>query len=152
SVYDFAGRASQAIHPDGSVVRVAPVQVKGLYPAAETSTLVIQNGQVVPHPFAFALGTPEATFADGNGNVSRAVLDQAGQMVLGTECGCAWTHVVRDEHNLVLETSDMRGNVTHFSYDAHGNLLSVSDAITDGSGQATLRTYTYDPIFNELTS
>src|SRR5262249_34837246 len=62
-VYDFAGRAMQAVRKDGSMVQVAPVQVQGLRPAAATI-------DPLTAPIAAPLGPPVASYADGNGNVT----------------------------------------------------------------------------------
>src|SRR5262249_6913338 len=37
--------------------------------------------------------------------------------------------VQRDMHNLITQSTDARGDITHYSYDTRGNVTSVLDAI-----------------------
>ena len=51
-----------------------------------------------------------------------------------------------DSQNNLIETTDFNSNVFKMVYDSKGNLLSATDAV----GKTTA--YTYEPIFNNLTS
>src|SRR5262249_10926028 len=59
-VYDFAGRATQSIRADGSVVQIAPVETQGLYPPEMTV-------DPTNAPAALASSRAVSTYVDGNG-------------------------------------------------------------------------------------
>ena len=122
-IYNFAGRVETAIRPDGSVVQVDEVQTQGLYRPQQT---------INPFnaPVANGLGDAEASYADGNGNVVKTLLDQAGQEVVSRDGAGALPSVERDGNNLVTTSTNARGNVTNYTYDANGNVLTISDEIS----------------------
>lgn len=120
--YHFSGRAVGALRKDGTEVWVTPAQVRGLYPAGETA-------EPANSPPAAALRGAEATFTDGNGNVTRYLLDKAGQLVSAIDAVGRRSTVRRDAHNLVVETVDGRGHVTEYGYDDRGNVTSVRETL-----------------------
>jgi YD repeat-containing protein len=126
TLYDFAGRALSATQKDGKSLKVAPVQVRGLYRPEET---------IDPFnaPVAFALGDAESSQADGNGNVKSTILDSAGQAVSARDGGGFLPSVERNQENLVTDRTNGRGQVTEYEYDEKGNVISISDEIS-GSG------------------
>ena len=122
TAWDFAGRVTRAIRKDGSVLQVAPVQVQGLYPPDRTKE------PMDPSPAVF-LGPAESVFADASGNVTRTLLDRAGQVISIRDAVGPQPVIQRNEDNLVSDITDARGNDTLYTYDARGNLLSISDRI-----------------------
>ncbi|MDJ0674655.1 MAG: FG-GAP-like repeat-containing protein [Calothrix sp. MO_167.B42] len=122
-VYDFAGRVETAIRPDGSVVQVDAVQTQGLYRPEQT---------INPFnaPVANGLGDASASYVDGNGNVVQTLLDQAGQEVSSRDGAGFLPSVERDGNNLVTTSTNARGNVTNYTYDENGNVLTISDEIS----------------------
>ncbi|WP_164103076.1 FG-GAP-like repeat-containing protein [Candidatus Laterigemmans baculatus] len=124
TLYGFHGRATGAIRKDGTEVRVQPVQVQGLMRAEATI-------DPLNPPLASDLGEAEAQYVAANGNARRTIVDQRGQAVAAMDSLGALPTVERDpESNLVTTRIDARGNATRFTYDVHGNLLSVADGIS----------------------
>ncbi len=121
--YDFAGRASQALRKDGTLLQYQPAQVQGLLRPEETIK------PLAPPP-ANALAAAESFSSDGNGNVSRTNLDQAGQEIDSIDAIGRMDLTERNADNLVTRITDARDNSTVFRYDTLGNLLSVRDDIT----------------------
>jgi RHS repeat-associated protein len=138
TVYDAAGRATKAITKDGSLIQVNPVQTEGLYQLEENSdpfNIPVARGLV----FEGALEDykPIASYADGNGNVTQTLLDQAGQAVESSDGEGFLPFVERDENNLVTTRLNGRGNQTDYTYDERGNLLTVKDEISQQSSTPT---------------
>ncbi|MBW4497678.1 MAG: hypothetical protein KME26_32380, partial [Oscillatoria princeps RMCB-10] len=109
TLYDFAGRALSATQKDGKSLKVAPVQVAGLYRPEET---------IDPFnaPVALALGDAESSQADGNGNVKSTILDSANQAFSARDGGGFLPSVSRNESNLVTDRTNSRGQVTEYEY------------------------------------
>ncbi len=124
--YDFAGRADRAVLKDGSEIEVEPVQVQGLY--RPTETLDPLNA-----PVATALGPVEASYVDANGNQITHLLDQMGQIVASFDEVGQLPTVERNEDNLITRRTNARGNITLFTYDEQGNLLTVEDELSGGN-------------------
>ena len=122
SYYDFAGRVTKGIRKDGSVVQVAPVSVQGLYrPELTTNPLAA--------PEVFTLGAVESAYADGNGNITLSILDQAGQVVSQTDGVGTLPAVDRNGSNLVTQSTDGKGHVVNYTYDAQGNVISREERL-----------------------
>lgn len=124
TVYDEFGRAKSATHSDGSVVKVNPVSVLGLYAPDETinplSPPVTQN-QV----------KTTSTYTDSNGNVTNTTLDAAGQTVTGIDAVGKLPTVNRNEDNLVTTSTTGVGNQINYTYDEKGNVTSTVENIGD---------------------
>jgi len=56
----------------------------------------------------------------------------------------------RNAGNLVINKTDALGRVTHYDYDAQGNTTKVTRLY--GTANATSWSYTYEPVYNQLTS
>ncbi|WP_217385551.1 Ig-like domain-containing protein [Dolichospermum sp. UHCC 0259] len=121
--YDFAGRADRAIRKDGSELDFDPVQVQGLY-------LPNQTIDPVNAPVAFQLGEVTSTYTDANGKQIVNILDQAGQIVSSSDEVGLLPSVERNEDNLVTQQTDARGNITSFTYDDNGNVLSIQNSLS----------------------
>jgi RHS repeat-associated protein len=121
--YDFAGRATKATRSDGSVIQITPAQVQGLYRPDQT----INPFDVDNIPPASSVATAIASYVDGNGNVTKIELDQAGHAVRTTDAIGDLPRVVRDEHYMVTQKYDSRGNPTTYNYDSEGHLIQVQD-------------------------
>jgi RHS repeat-associated protein len=123
--YDFAGRVDRGVRKDGSVNKINPVQVEGLYrPEATTN--------ITSPPVASRLSEEIfSSFADGNGNVEVSQLDQAGQVISTfDEEGSSVSSVERNEDNLITSTVDGKGVKTEYTYDEQGNVLTIKDSLT----------------------
>jgi RHS repeat-associated protein len=130
-VYNFAGRAIESIGPDGSIVKVSPLQSQTLV----RPDLTADYKKVL---MAFPLSSRVATYADGNGNVSAFTLDDKGQVVSERDSVGALPSVVRNSQDLVTQQTDARGHVTNYTYDAQGNLLTEKDELSGTPATSTL--------------
>jgi RHS repeat-associated protein len=118
--YDFAGRADRAILKDGSQLDFDPVQVQGLYEPNKTN-------DPLKAPVAFQLGAATSTYTDANGNKIVNTLDRAGQIVSSSDAVGLLPSVKRNEDNMITQQTDARGNLSFFTYDAKGNVLTAED-------------------------
>lgn len=83
---------------------------------------------------------------DPNGLVKTITYNQAGNTAQFVEIdGGVWNDVYDSTLNLPLQSTDPYGNVTSYTYDGNGNMLTKTDP--DGN----LTTYTYDAM-NNVTS
>jgi YD repeat-containing protein len=135
NTYDFAGRAVLTIRPDGSVIQIAPSDVQGLFPTAQT----IDPAHA---PAVAAAAGPSASYTDGNGNVTSSQLNQSGQVVGSKDSLGPRGSVDRNAQNEVVQATNGLGQTTSFSYDAHGNVLSTSDSLSTNNGVFA------DPVIN----
>ena len=132
TVFDFAGRVNEVIRKDGSSITYMPVQTQGLFRPDQTTTLA----GAPPSP---DLGSQAvAQYVDANGNVTQSTLDRAGQRVTATDGNGVRPTVQRNDENLITRFTDGRGNETLFTYDDRGNVTSVSDRISRGTGSQPL--------------
>jgi RHS repeat-associated protein len=130
-VYDFAGRATKGIRSDGSVIQITPAQVQGLYRPDQTINPF--DGPNIPP--ALSVDTANASYVDASGNVTKIQLDQAGHAIQTLDTLGNQPSVVRNDHYMVTQKYDSRGNATTYSYDSEGRLILVQDA-----GQSTTST------------
>lgn len=128
--YDEFGRATYADRKDGSSVSLQAVQTRNLYSPEKTTSLF--NA-----PDAFRNRDTTATYIDGNGNVTKTELDNAGQLVDSFDRGGQQRSVIRDTQNLIAETVSGRGFTTKFDYDDSGNVTSIID--TPGTSTSSLQ-------------
>ena len=124
--YDEFGRATYAERKDGSTVTLQAVQTKSLYSPELTTDLF--NA-----PYAFSEGGKTATFVDGNSNVTKAALDNAGQLIEAVDGGGSHSRVSRNNNNLITQIVDGRSFTTDYKYDELGNLLTVREQIEGGT-------------------
>lgn len=121
--YDFAGRIQEVIHPDGSVMRFAPVQVAGLHPPDLTRDRTTA-------PLIGDLGPTVASVVDAQGHVTRTQLNVFGQTVSAQDSVGALPEVRRDADNHVTQTVNARGFETHFDTDDRGNVTQIRDELS----------------------
>lgn len=102
------------------------------------------------------LGRVEQTdLTDPRGNVRRVTYDpSAGYLLADTDAYgtslARTTTRTRNSSNLVTRVTDGLGRHTDSTYDAAGNVTSVTRLA--GTGNAVTTSYTYDAAFNQLTS
>ncbi|MBT9315957.1 peroxidase family protein [Leptothoe spongobia] len=120
--YDEFGRVTYVDRKDGSTVELQALQTQNLHRPDLTANLE-------DAPTAFSRQRPAATYVDGNGNVTQTQLDSAGQWVNGTDAAGPLAQVVRNERNLVAQTTNNRGLVTTYEYDTQGNLIQFQDHV-----------------------
>ncbi len=125
--YDFAGRANKSIRSNGTELRYNPVQTQVLRPFSETI-------DPVNSPSVSELIEIKSSFADANGNVTEALLDKQGQARQTRDSEGRRSNVFRNAQNLVTTSADGRGFTTDMTYDAQGNVLSVTDRVGSASG------------------
>ena len=124
--YDFAGRATSAIRKDGTMVQVAPVDTRSLFRPELTSDWHTAPTAKIRQP-------KESSFTLPNGNVIRTLLDGAGQATLTLDSLGQLPSVQRNSDNLVVQSVDAAGNVSRYTYDSKGNLLSMRDSFSGGN-------------------
>jgi YD repeat-containing protein len=120
--YGFHGRALRGVRTDGSIVQVAPVQVKGLFPPEKTD-----------FPFTAPSGDyqPESMQTDGNGDVEMGMLDEQGQYTqLSDALGAIIEALKRGNANLPDLVRSALGNTFRASYDAKGNPIALIDQLS----------------------
>ncbi len=123
--FDFAGRAKRSIRKDGTEIKIAPAEVRGLY--RDTSS-------EVNSPVAISIGEAQSQYVTANGNVVTSQLDRLGQVVSERDSVGTLPKVTRDARNLVESSKDARGNITLYKYHANGNLVSMTDSLSgDGA-------------------
>jgi YD repeat-containing protein len=83
SFYDTFGRATQSLRKDGSIIKVTPVQVQGLYPTAQTTNPFAAPTVVSLSPAQVA--APTAYYTDARGNVLTMGINQSGHEVSGVD-------------------------------------------------------------------
>jgi YD repeat-containing protein len=100
----------------------------------------------------------QSTVTDSLGRVSTYTMDKSKGVSHVTqisgpgcrECGQGNVSYIYDDNLNVTSMTDASGNVTTFSYDANGNILTKTEAY--GTALQRTTTYTYDPTFNQVTS
>ena len=125
--YDFSGRVIKGTRKDGTEIRVAPVQSKGLNrlddrtaadPRANAQTIDSRKGVFSTH-------------ADGKGNVTVTKLNRAGQAIFSTDGEGKSPELNRNDRNLVETITDARGNTTEYTYDEQGNVINISQPLAN---------------------
>ena len=130
--YDEFGRAEKAIQKDGSIIQVNPLQTQGLFSPELTTNPLTCSKALVEN------GTPVATYADGNGNVTQAELDRAGQNVASVDGGGSTGNIERNEDNLITTRINSLGDRTDYIYDENGNVIQTIEELTDDNATNNL--------------
>jgi YD repeat-containing protein len=137
--YDFAGRHMLSTWPDTSTREVEPIAVVGLVdPAAPTPPDAIRTADV------------EASFTDGNGNVTRFRLNVFGASTEVTDALNRTRTFQRDQDNNATLVTDPNNVDTEAGYDERGNLTTITHAKGDPQLERTT-TIEFEPVFNQVT-
>jgi RHS repeat-associated protein len=124
STYGFHGRAISAVRKDGSQISVQSPATEGLYPPE--ATMDYENA-----PMTFSLPKQaESVFVDGKGNVTRTLLDAAGQAIRKTDTMGVLPSVERDGNNLAITRRNARGDVISNTFDERGNHIASRDNLS----------------------
>src|SRR5947207_4092833 len=144
-IYGFHGRAIEAHRPDGTVLKVTPLQVQGLAdPALAPAT------KDHPAPVQTVMWTEfKARYTQPNGNERVVTLNERGQVMEESDQLGLLHRFVRDGDGHPIEVTDADGGVTRFTYDDGGNTLTKSDG---ESAPGTATVMTYEPVFDQMTS
>ena len=124
TIYGPHGRAQRSIRKDGSVLNYEPLQ-----------TSILERIVGVGEDGAFPeveQRSPEgsALVTDAIGNVTRTVLDRAGQYVSSTDSVGRRPVVSRNNENLIAGVENARQHESSFRYDDRGNLVYALDDLT----------------------
>jgi RHS repeat-associated protein len=137
--YDANGRVIQQVQADGGIIKFSYTLLNPGLPSPNTSP-VLQT--VVTDP----LGNQTTYRFDPNQFLS-AVTDASGQTTIFTLNPSQNSLVsARTGAASCPKCGNPSGGDLSFTYDANGNVLTRTDSL----GNAT--TYTYDPVFNQVTS
>jgi RHS repeat-associated protein len=122
--YDFAGRAIQGTLKNGAVIDVNPLETQGLVRPDKVSSF--QSPVVLR-----SLGDPIAQFTNANGQVTKRLLNQQGQVLSAADGGGTSGENERDSSTRLITTAQNgRGYETIYTYDSKGNVTSVTDEIS----------------------
>ena len=149
TTYDQFGRAESGVRRDNTNVAIDPLQTQiVLDPTATIDPLNSPQATVETQ-------TPKTSYTDANGNVIDSQVDRGGQNVNSIDPIGTRGNVVRNENtNFVTSTVDPLGNIETFTPDGLNNIVSSQETIINplGSSQTVTESYTYDLVFNQLTS
>ncbi len=136
-VFDQAGRVASVTRRDQSEKQFQPAQVRGLYPSTATN-------DPFQAPRAAASVGGDTFRTDGLGNVTYTQVDGGGKLLAERDSEGALPSIEWNADLQVVSLTDARGNLTSFTYDDRGNLLTVSDSISGAASQV----FTYHERFN----
>ncbi|TKB72677.1 MAG: LEPR-XLL domain-containing protein, partial [Nitrospira sp.] len=125
-LFDFAGRITQSIRKDGTILQVSPFETRALFNPELTT-----DWQTAPT--AKVKSDADSIFIAANGNVITTKLDGAGQATVSFDSLGSLPTVERNADNLIIRSTDAAGNLTVLTYDAKGNLLTQRDALSGGN-------------------
>ena len=132
---------------DGTTVSYTAGQTHALYKSLQTSdpTLTLPN--------AFRPGSAgDATYTDGNGHTTVYVLDSMGQAVSQSDAVGPGPAVQRNAENLIMRSTDARGQITEYGYDAKGNVTQIRDEVSTGAALGHLLAfYPFDGNANDAS-
>jgi YD repeat-containing protein len=140
--YDQYGRIVKTTSPIGEVRQYSAgrmaVIVNYLPPGEGTSTNPAKLKNI---------SELQNTFTDALGNVTTKKIDMSGYIKERIDPLGRTTLFERDKDRNLVKITYPNGEVETMTYDSNGNLLTSTSASTGGT-----TTYTYDPVFNEVTS
>lgn len=133
--YNFAGRNTSAVRPDGSSVLIQPSSIFTL-----PDVSIGLGSESNPSP-VFRPNDAFTSFVDDDSNTTTYKTNKFGSIVERTDALGKTKTFVRDENNNLIQFINERGNVSDFTYDNNGNLLSKTN---QSIGSSTIYTYTTD--------
>ena len=119
----FSGRVESIIRKDGSRITYNPVQTANLVRPELTSAPGAGASVSAFRPAAIS------NVSDANGNLTRVVVDKAGQLLNSQDGQGLLPQVERNQNNLVQRVVDGRGNETQLEYDERGNVIRSIDEV-----------------------
>ncbi|MDV3352054.1 peroxidase family protein [Leptothoe sp. LEGE 181152] len=119
--YNNAGRAIKAITKDGSVIQVEASETLGLLSTEATSSILEAPTLVAVED------TRQATYRDGNGNVIRYQLDNAGQIIVREDGEGDSGSITRNSRNLITQRESTTELTWTYTYDEQGNVTTIVD-------------------------
>jgi RHS repeat-associated protein len=117
--YDEFGRAKTATREDGSTIQITPVEVQGLLNSQQSTNLA--NIPVVDSTPFRAL----SSYTDGNGYVSKTVLNQYGKVISQADNAGAFISNTYNSNGLIDSRSNGNKETTNYQYDERGNVTST---------------------------
>jgi len=170
--YDSGGRLSQVTDPENSVTTYTYGAAHGMTTIIDARGIIYltnsydANGRVTDQRLAdgtyhFAYTTDvngkiiQTDVTDPRGIIRRATFNSSGYTVTDTralgqpEDQTLTYEWPQDGTNLLVSVTDALGRKTAYSYDAMGNVTSVTGLA--GTPQTVTTSYTYEPLFNQLT-
>jgi YD repeat-containing protein len=121
AIYDEFGRVKAAVREDGSIVNITPIAVQGLQTEQATTNL---NGLPIAQVLA---SNPIATYADGNGNISRDQIDTYGRIVTSIDAVGNEHRFVRDSRGRIVDDIASNGSTTTYQYDERDNVIKITE-------------------------
>jgi RHS repeat-associated protein len=143
--YDFAGRISETLLPDGSNPKFSPGQVKGVANPAPVG----QEGdgsRGLPTPAPLLLEDLNNTYTDHNGNESSEVTDLRHKPIRINDALDRSYEYERDEDSNRTKRVRPNGSVVDNTFDDRGNQLTRTEQFNSAFYQ-----YSYDT-FSQITS
>jgi RHS repeat-associated protein len=155
NTYDANGRVAAQVNAAGGTLTFAPA-VSGAAPAVSGAAVAVPVGYGLINPLVPTSPVQQASYMDPLGNVTTYRFNAQGYVIEATDAtGQTRTITRASGTNLVLSMTgsgtcpvcgDSKvGDVT-LTYDAYGNVLTQTDGLGD------TWTFTYDPVFNHVTS
>ena len=124
SFYGTHGRIERVIRKDGTEINYAPVQTQRLFASELTS-----DPDTAPSAPAGTTAIVAQTL-DANGQLVETTLDRFGQSTEVSDAIGSGPTTERNSDNQIITTTLAGGASTYTSYDARGNVVSLSDDVT----------------------
>ena len=140
---DNAGRLVSATDVEGRNETLSAGQTLGLYKQDQTDDYTKALQPLVD------LSSEKAKFTDAANRETDYVIDAYGKYVSSSSDAGKQVTDTRDGEERIVTETDAAGNVTSYTYDLKGNILSQTDQPVGGTATTQLFTYSSD---NRLTS